>query len=1571
LQMPNVAGAGNIEALEYYNNAYYMTGKFTDRLQLQSTLLIGDGAAQDAFVYKTDLNFNEIWVRQVHGTGVEVLSSSAVSSNGLYVGGYSQSANLTFESATPVSYPLTGSNNSEAIMAHYDFNGDLLNSHAFVSSGTDAIKYVSLFDNQAVFSGYFTNNFNVAGNTLHSGGAAIQDVMWIVTDNNLSPLYADQTTGAANDQAITAFIDGSQNLYLAGNYKSDPIYFNSLYGNDTLLHVATAGFSDAFLAKYKLCSEFDVRSTVVDATCPASTDGQVIPTVYVDQSPTAPIVAYNFTYTWSDGTTNDTLLNVGVGTYYVTLTSDKGCFYYDTATVNHLPVLQTTLADTATLNCAGGMLASAIVSASSGKAPYTYTWAATVDSSNDSAAFNLPVGRHYVTVTDACGTSVVDSIGVGHMPTMVSTINTHNAIVACPLGNDGEAWMNTSLGVLPYSYAWEGSTSTSYIASNLSLGMHHVTVTDACGVPVIDSVNVVSLPGMNSQISAHTDVTCTSLSDGTATIFTVGGVQPYTINWSSGETNTNLASNLAQGWAYVTVSDACGTLTDSVLIGIEPSLSINLSVTHESCSGGNGNAIVIASNGSGTYTYAWDTLPSAGAPISTNDTLFNLSENTYYVTVTDACGSQTGSVVVNNSAELIASLNAHNIILNCSTSNNGSASMLVSSGVPPYIYTWSRSSSTTYLASDLTPGIEYVTVTDACGQSFIDSVQIGYTPQLISYAEYMSDATCLSSNNGSASVISTGGVQPYSFAWSGSTSTSNIANDLSVGWHYVTVSDYCGDAVDSIYINSLPALSVDITGSTVNCASSTNGTATIIVNGGYAPYTYAWQGSASTLATANDLSAGWHYVTVTDGCTSIVDSVFIATMPAMTISLSGTPAQCISTANGAAQISVNNGVSPYTYVWEGSASTSATASDLLTGWHHVTVSDVCMSIVDSIFIDVIPALSYGLSSSPANCETTNDGRATISFSNGAAPFSFVWSGSTSTNYAVTDLATGWQYVTISDQCVNLVDSVFISYHTPMGISLNGIDANCPTSNDGQASVLVSGGVSPINFVWSGSSSTSATANDLSVGWQYVTVSDYCGTIIDSVEIGHAPLLTHTIAATPTNCALSTEGTATVIVSDGIAPYNYIWSDGQTTAIATNLGMGWMYVTISDACGSQTDSIEIVRLPSLVMSLTGSGVQCAIDSLGTITASVSLGQLPYHFNWGASSAQDTSYIDSLWVGMHYVTVSDACSDTLRDSIQISAPASTLSASLQNENYTVNCFNSTNGQNTVVAQGGLLPYQYLWSNGDTTTSVTNLETGYHFVSVIDACRDTVVDSAFVSYFPKAMIEVINQSPLCYNDSNGTITLNVSAGIQPYSWAWSHTTSVENSIDSLSAGWYFFTVTDQCASYNDSIELIMPDTITVVANITNESISGAADGSITLNLTGGTSPYAFHWNLGETSQDIQSLTEGQYAVQITDMNACTKTETFVVAAQTYLVEPFNAFSPNGDGVNDTWNIQNIEEYPNCTVKLFNQWGNLVFESTGYSKSWDGTSDGKEVDSAVYYYVIDLKNGKNPISGSITLMR
>jgi gliding motility-associated-like protein len=166
-------------------------------------------------------------------------------------------------------------------------------------------------------------------------------------------------------------------------------------------------------------------------------------------------------------------------------------------------------------------------------------------------------------------------------------------------------------------------------------------------------------------------------------------------------------------------------------------------------------------------------------------------------------------------------------------------------------------------------------------------------------------------------------------------------------------------------------------------------------------------------------------------------------------------------------------------------------------------------------------------------------------------------------------------------------------------------------------------------------------------------------------------------------------------------------------------------------------------------------------------------------------------------------------------------------------------------------------------------------------------------------------------------------------------------------------------------------MPDTITVVANITNESISGAADGSITLNLTGGTSPYAFHWNLGETSQDIQSLTEGQYAVQITDMNACTKTETFVVAAQTYLVEPFNAFSPNGDGVNDTWNIQNIEEYPNCTVKLFNQWGNLVFESTGYSKSWDGTSDGKEVDSAVYYYVIDLKNGKNPISGSITLMR
>jgi gliding motility-associated-like protein len=82
-------------------------------------------------------------------------------------------------------------------------------------------------------------------------------------------------------------------------------------------------------------------------------------------------------------------------------------------------------------------------------------------------------------------------------------------------------------------------------------------------------------------------------------------------------------------------------------------------------------------------------------------------------------------------------------------------------------------------------------------------------------------------------------------------------------------------------------------------------------------------------------------------------------------------------------------------------------------------------------------------------------------------------------------------------------------------------------------------------------------------------------------------------------------------------------------------------------------------------------------------------------------------------------------------------------------------------------------------------------------------------------------------------------------------------------------------------------------------------------------------------------------------------------------------NTFTPNGDGINDLWDISALQSYPGCTISIYNRYGALVYNAVNYSRPWDGTANGKQLASGTYYYVIDLKNGKKPFAGSVTLLR
>jgi len=240
----------------------------------------------------------------------------------------------------------------------------------------------------------------------------------------------------------------------------------------------------------------------------------------------------------------------------------------------------------------------------------------------------------------------------------------------------------------------------------------------------------------------------------------------------------------------------------------------------------------------------------------------------------------------------------------------------------------------------------------------------------------------------------------------------------------------------------------------------------------------------------------------------------------------------------------------------------------------------------------------------------------------------------------------------------------------------------------------------------------------------------------------------------------------------------------------------------------------------------------------------------------------------------------------------------------------------------------------------------------------------------------VNMISQSS-CPIVNEGSLTALISGGRHPLTYFWNtgDTTAV---IANLAPGNYSVTVTDLYGNVfiaSDSVKTLNDSTcIMWVEFESTKTCPALKEGALTATQFGGRTPVSYLWSTGDTSAIINNLSPGSYTITVTDKYGRQTSAVGVVGGNVGDLACLNiptAFTPDGDGVNDVWNIRSLNEFPDCKIEIFNQWGNLIFKSIGYNNPWDGRYNGDPCAAGTYYFVLDIGDGSNKSNGSVTIIK
>jgi hypothetical protein len=657
-----------------------------------------------------------------------------------------------------------------------------------------------------------------------------------------------------------------------------------------------------------------------------------------------------------------------------------------------------------------------------------------------------------------------------------------------------------------------------------------------------------------------------------------GGTGTYTYLWDDPKgQSTATADSLCAGGYNVMVTDSNGCqISDSATV-VEPTiLTVSSTSSSPSCPGVcDGTSTAVVGGGTPTYTYLWT--DSIGDTLALGGSIGGLCAGNYGLTVTDGNGCPgAAAFTLSDPSNMVLSFTS--ATASCGAAN-GSASVTVTNGTPPYTYLWDDpGTQSTDTASALAAGTYSVTVTDSSGCTASANTTVGNTgaPNV---SISVSSASCSGMCNGSATATATGGSAPYTYLWDDPAATTVLtAVGLCAGTYTIMVTDSLGCvafASDTILEPSVLTLSSSSTDPT--CNGACDGTATGSVSGGTSPYGYLWNDpSTQTDANATALCAGAYMLVVTDtnGCADTANVVITAPAP-ISLSTAGADVSGCGLCDGSVTATASGGTGTLAYLWDDPGTqTAAAASNLCSGIYSVLVTDsngCTASAVDTV--NSPGGLFAGISgSSDISCNGVCDGTATAAATGGITPFTYLWDDpGAQTNASAVGLCAGTFSCVVTDTvgCTSTASITLSEPSTPVTASGASTDASCPGICDGTSTVTASGGTPPYTYLWDDPGmQTGSTATGLCGGAVSVLVTDTNGcsvTVTDSITEGVG--LATNFTATNATSGLS-DGTATATPSGGTPPYTYLWDDlsAQTTSTATGLPAGTYTCTITDSAG---------------------------------------------------------------------------------------------------------------------------------------------------------------------------------------------------------------------------------------------------------------------------------------------------------------------------------------------------------------------------------------------------------------------